>query len=191
MLDTVVIKGKGLTTGHEYKKFLIQHPRAELWTLNDDIQVETVVHFDMHNPAHHRDVLDCAYRMPAKFMKFKKAVIAHNATPTGVNDVQFPLADLKKMLKTQTVTINCAPAFMIAYAIMLGAKRICTAGIDFIHTEEIRNGQLQCVEEWLNLAKSLGIEHKNTRRSLLFTGRGLTLSDNSYKTILTKEFVYC
>lgn len=191
MLETVVIKGKGLTTGLEYKGYLVRYPHSELWTLNDDIQVETTVHFDMHYPEHHRNVLDSAYRMPCKFRRLRDVLIAHNSEPVNRKEIRFPLNELKAMLETDTLWINCATCFMVAYAIFLGVKRICMAGVDFRSALEIREGQRECTEEWVKLANHLGIEFINTRRSWLFKENKLTEFDLGNTKLFKIDEIYC
>lgn len=191
MEKTVVIKGKGLTTGHEYKSYLRKYPQSELWTLNDDLQHETAVHFDMHCPAHHRGILDSAYRMPAYYVNFKNAVLFPSVDKLNNRDVNLQFDEMLKFFRTENIWLNCTPAYMIAYAIFLGFQRICLAGIDFYCDDEIRKGQRQCVEEWLRFGASKGIAIEIARRSSLFKEKSLQDYTAGYHNIFTRHELYC
>ena len=138
--DTVVIRGRGTYTRDLFYKFLDEYEGAELWTLNDDFDIKrSVRHFDMHEPRNH-------------------LVGGGDRIIEVVDTKNYPLKEIEDRYGfLATSYINNTISYMVFYAGLFGAKRVCLCGCDY-NLDEIRQFQLSNLERACLVIQAHGVE---------------------------------
>lgn len=155
-VKTCIIRGKGEITRDFFYEYLKKYDGAELWTINEDFDSErSVRHFDMHWPRNHfggkREGHRCDYGQYGVEFSGKKLVEV-------ISPKNYPVKEVEERLGARVVQfVNNGMSWMVLFAVLMGYKRICLCGVDF-GMDEIRQGQLLCLEGFLRVAESVGIE---------------------------------
>lgn len=174
MSKVIIIKGKG-ATGCYYPAYLdaerADGNEVELWTLNDDLCIDSDVTFEIHNPPHHKEQVKQALLDKKHYPKLKWCVVSHTLVNSEGQFHKFPIEKLNGLEKL--FGLNNSIAYMVALAIIEGAHRIILPGVEYSDGSEIRTRQCECVERWLAYATGKGVEVKIMKGSSLFANNGV------------------
>jgi hypothetical protein len=121
-------------------------PWQEVWVVNR--ASEAFVHdvaFNMH------DLRDLAKKFPnegKRLLRVKTPLITTTAYKEYPTSVAYPLMPVLDFLKTDLV--NSTPAWMVAYAMLIGVKEIYLYGMDFHYTNMERTNLQRVLQDLLD-----------------------------------------
>lgn len=119
----MIAKGKG-RSGYQVEQFQMECPMALLFTLNEDTNCHSNLHFEIHNPRHHQVRARCPVVVTGE---------------PGPGEMRFPAVN---------GPLGCTLAYMLAVAWLLKAPEVYLPGCDYeMQTERVN--ELPSVYYWL------------------------------------------
>lgn len=153
--DKVCIVG---FTHHKDIALSLDKTEWEIWGLNELYRYMPPNTFDRWFEIHDREYLekdDDGKKHMEDLAKFPIPVYMQQVHDDIPHSVRFPIEELCDSLGSKYFT-NC-PAYMVAYAILLGFKEIMVVGVDMAQESEYYT-QRTCMEYWLGRAEGAGIK---------------------------------